>query len=216
MSCQSKFYCSVVYFVFLSSQTLTVDHHAFDNGKLYNGRMDCNSECKQNIKLFLFIIRNTVLWFIMIMIMINWICFVINTYISNNGISRFMGNLHKWSKLGMWQNIIWTRNSSTHNVWKSDVTCRHQIWTCQCASKNSKRRLDLARSVKKSIYTINGKIIAIIAWIYSLLPFQHFLTAIWLLPRDNHYGGWPKSGEIDMMESKGGFFYYYKSCIKII
>lgn len=172
MSCQSKFYCSVVYFVFLSSQTLTVDHHAFDNGKLYNGRMDCNSECKQNIKLFLFIIRNTVLWFIMIMIMINWICFVINTYISINGITRFMGNLHKWSKLGMWQNIIWTRNSSTHNVRKSDVTCRHQIWTCQCASKNSKRRLDLARSVKKSIYTINGKIIAIIAWIYSLLHFN--------------------------------------------
>ena len=24
-----------------------------------------------------------------------------------------------------------------------------------------------------------------------------------MLPRDNHYGGWPRSGEIDMMESKG-------------
>lgn len=28
--------------------------------------------------------------------------------------------------------------------------------------------------------------------------------AFWLLPQDNVFGGWPKSGEIDMMEVKGG------------
>lgn len=27
--------------------------------------------------------------------------------------------------------------------------------------------------------------------------------AIWMLPRDSVYGGWPRSGEIDMMESRG-------------
>ncbi|XP_060563567.1 beta-1,3-glucan-binding protein-like [Ruditapes philippinarum] len=27
--------------------------------------------------------------------------------------------------------------------------------------------------------------------------------AIWMLPRDSHYGGWPRSGEIDIMESRG-------------
>ncbi|XP_012945133.1 beta-1,3-glucan-binding protein [Aplysia californica] len=27
--------------------------------------------------------------------------------------------------------------------------------------------------------------------------------AIWMLPRDNKYGGWPRSGEIDIMESRG-------------
>ena len=27
--------------------------------------------------------------------------------------------------------------------------------------------------------------------------------AIWMLPRDNQYGGWPASGEIDIMESRG-------------
>ncbi len=27
--------------------------------------------------------------------------------------------------------------------------------------------------------------------------------AIWMLPRDNKYGGWPRSGEIDIAESKG-------------
>jgi len=27
--------------------------------------------------------------------------------------------------------------------------------------------------------------------------------AIWMLPRDSHYGGWPRSGEIDIMETRG-------------
>ncbi|XP_060553352.1 beta-1,3-glucan-binding protein-like [Ruditapes philippinarum] len=27
--------------------------------------------------------------------------------------------------------------------------------------------------------------------------------AIWMLPRDSHYGQWPRSGEIDIMESRG-------------
>lgn len=27
--------------------------------------------------------------------------------------------------------------------------------------------------------------------------------AIWMLPKDNHYGEWPASGEIDIMESRG-------------
>jgi beta-glucanase (GH16 family) len=26
---------------------------------------------------------------------------------------------------------------------------------------------------------------------------------MWLLPADNNYGGWPASGEIDIMESRG-------------
>ena len=33
--------------------------------------------------------------------------------------------------------------------------------------------------------------------------FIHFGTAIWMLSRDRVYGGWPRSGEIDIMESKG-------------
>lgn len=27
--------------------------------------------------------------------------------------------------------------------------------------------------------------------------------AVWLMPRDNVYGGWPTSGEIDLLESRG-------------
>ncbi|XP_033727632.1 uncharacterized protein LOC117316963 [Pecten maximus] len=29
------------------------------------------------------------------------------------------------------------------------------------------------------------------------------LRTIWLMPRDFHYGGWPKSGDIDIIESRG-------------
>lgn len=36
--------------------------------------------------------------------------------------------------------------------------------------------------------------------------------AIWMLPRDWHYGGWPRSGEIDIMESRGKFIFYAGIC----
>lgn len=32
--------------------------------------------------------------------------------------------------------------------------------------------------------------------------------AIWMLPRDNKYGAWPRSGEIDIMESRGNNWTY--------
>lgn len=32
-------------------------------------------------------------------------------------------------------------------------------------------------------------------------------TAIWLMPRDNVYGNWPRSGEIDVMEARGRTLY---------
>jgi len=42
---------------------------------------------------------------------------------------------------------------------------------------------------------------------YSLLINLGVFTAIWMLPRDWVYGGWPRSGEIDIMESKGNDVY---------
>ena len=41
----------------------------------------------------------------------------------------------------------------------------------------------------------------------SLLINLCVFTAIWMLPRDSVYGGWPRSGEIDIMESKGNDVY---------
>jgi beta-glucanase (GH16 family) len=37
----------------------------------------------------------------------------------------------------------------------------------------------------------------------SLLTNLFVFTAIWMLPRDWVYGGWPRSGEINIVESKG-------------
>lgn len=34
--------------------------------------------------------------------------------------------------------------------------------------------------------------------------------AIWLMPRDNYYGEWPRSGEIDVAESRGNFATSYR------
>ncbi|VDI15769.1 Hypothetical predicted protein, partial [Mytilus galloprovincialis] len=37
----------------------------------------------------------------------------------------------------------------------------------------------------------------------AIIPKGDWLwPAIWMLPRDWHYGGWPRSGEIDIMESR--------------
>lgn len=38
--------------------------------------------------------------------------------------------------------------------------------------------------------------------------------AIWMLPSDNDYGGWPKSGEIDIMESLGYIPYFIASTVQ--
>ena len=33
------------------------------------------------------------------------------------------------------------------------------------------------------------------------------VVAIWMLPKWNEYGGWPASGEIDIVESRGTIFF---------
>lgn len=61
-----------------------------------------------------------------------------------------------------------------------------------------------------SDYT-SGRLQSIAAWgpghrveVRARLPTARGVwPAIWMLPRDNAYGGWPKSGEIDIMESVG-------------
>jgi hypothetical protein len=38
---------------------------------------------------------------------------------------------------------------------------------------------------------------------FPFLKFVFSTIALWLLPTDNSYGDWPKSGEIDMVEIRG-------------
>lgn len=45
--------------------------------------------------------------------------------------------------------------------------------------------------------------------VVAKLPAGDWLwPAIWMLPRDNVYGEWPRSGEIDIMESRGNNYTY--------
>lgn len=106
--------------------TLTVDHHAFNEGSLYNGNMDVRA-----------------LW-----------------HTCTNGVNN---GCHKTS---YGQEIL-------PPIMSGKVTTHAAI---------TYGRVNVRARIPKGAF---------------LWP------AIWMLPRDNHYGGWPRSGEIDLMESKG-------------
>jgi len=38
---------------------------------------------------------------------------------------------------------------------------------------------------------------------FRMNELKWIVAAIWMMPRDSSYGGWPTSGEIDIMESRG-------------
>ncbi|XP_061166805.1 beta-1,3-glucan-binding protein-like [Saccostrea echinata] len=106
--------------------TLTVDHHAFDEGKLYHGRMDVNSlwhTCTNSV---------------------NWGC----------------------DRTSFGQEIL-------PPIMSGKVTSHASI---------RYGRVNVRARISKGDWT----------W-----------PAIWMLSRDRHYGTWPRSGEIDMMESRG-------------
>ncbi|MCL2796950.1 MAG: glycoside hydrolase family 16 protein [Firmicutes bacterium] len=43
--------------------------------------------------------------------------------------------------------------------------------------------------------------------------YQGFWPAFWMMPQNAEYGGWPRSGEIDIMEMKGRLPYNASSCL---
>ena len=47
----------------------------------------------------------------------------------------------------------------------------------------------------------------------SLPAQQAMWPAFWMMPNDSKYGGWPHSGEIDIMEANGGYEYGTSSAI---
>jgi beta-glucanase (GH16 family) len=62
---------------------------------------------------------------------------------------------------------------------------------------------------KRARFYTSGKVrtLGLASWKYGRIEFrakpparQGTWPAIWMMPADNHYGGWPRSGEIDILE----------------
>lgn len=82
------------------------------------------------------------------------------------------------------------------NVYVSDGTLKI---TARKEEKNGKKYTSARLTTKGKGDWLYGKI-----EVRAKLPYgRGAWSAIWMLPSDNVYGGWPKSGEIDIMENVG-------------
>lgn len=92
------------------------------------------------------------------------------------------------------------------NIWggsPADLCTENMFYGCERTSGAGGNYLNPIKSARirtaESFSFTYGKV-----EIKAKLPRGDWLwPAIWMLPRDNQYGGWPSSGEIDIMESRG-------------
>ncbi|XP_033727758.1 beta-1,3-glucan-binding protein-like [Pecten maximus] len=104
-----------------------------------------------------------------------------------------------------------TTNSSRfagQNLYNGDMNL-YSIWG-QCTQHDNNGCHKTAHGNEILPPVMSGKITTNFAMTYgrvnvrAKIPKGDWLwPAIWLLPRDWSYGGWPRSGEIDIMESRG-------------
>lgn len=93
-----------------------------------------------------------------------------------------------------------------------DNTCTSSLpRNCIIATNTTTGNASIVNPVKSA--RINTKAGASILYgrveVEAKLPAGDWLwPAIWLLPKDNVYGDWPRSGEIDIMESRGNNYTY--------
>ncbi|ORY18873.1 concanavalin A-like lectin/glucanase domain-containing protein [Clohesyomyces aquaticus] len=88
--------------------------------------------------------------------------------------------------------------------------CTGTVWS-DCVSVTNTTNGTIMNPVKSA--RINTRIGASIKFgrveVVAQLPAGDWLwPAIWMLPRDNVYGEWPRSGEIDIMEGRGNNYTY--------
>ncbi|XP_071142011.1 beta-1,3-glucan-binding protein-like [Mytilus edulis] len=73
-------------------------------------------------------------------------------------------------------------------------------WGCDKSAVNG----NVLNPIMSGKVTTNAVITYGTVTVRAIIPKGDWLwPAIWMLPRDWHYGGWPRSGEIDIMESRG-------------
>ena len=98
------------------------------------------------------------------------------------------------------------RNGFTLNIWGStpaDQCTSNAFYGCSRTAGAGGNVLNPIKSARlrtvESFSFVYGKV-----EVRAKLPRGDWLwPAIWMLPRDNQYGNWPASGEIDIMESRG-------------
>ncbi|KAL8649354.1 MAG: hypothetical protein Q9210_004449 [Variospora velana] len=106
------------------------------------------------------------------------------------------------------ENLINT--DSIIDLTKAPYTCSSDVWE-NCHAVTNKSNMTIVPPVKSG--RINTKKGATIKYgrieVTATLPAGDWLwPAIWMLPVDNKYGDWPKSGEIDIVESRGNNYTY--------
>jgi beta-glucanase (GH16 family) len=85
----------------------------------------------------------------------------------------------------------------------ADACTNNQFWGCERNAQGSGNVINPIQSARlrslKSISMKYGRL-----EVRAQLPKGDWLwPAIWMLPKDNMYGQWPASGEIDIVESRG-------------
>jgi beta-glucanase (GH16 family) len=99
-----------------------------------------------------------------------------------------------------------TMQTGTVNIWggqPSDTCSNNQFYGCERSAAGSGNYINPVRSARiRSLNSFNfqyGRV-----EIKAKLPKGDWIwPAIWMLPANSEYGGWPASGEIDIMESRG-------------
>lgn len=91
---------------------------------------------------------------------------------------------------------------NVHGGAPADECTNAQYWGCERAG-NINNIINPIKSARvRSIHSFSFKYGTI--EIRAKMPAGDWLwPAIWMMPKSNAYGGWPSSGEIDLMESRG-------------
>eukprot|EP00808_Paulinella_micropora_P015280 g436.t1 len=130
---------------------------------------------------------------------------------TNNRTNSFVENRRLFLKPTMTAETIGeaaVRNGFTLSIWGSDpasLCTGNQNWGCERTRGAGGSILNPIQSAAvRTVNSFSGKFFNM--EVRAKLPVGDWIwPAIWLLPRFNAYGGWPCSGEIDVMESRRNY-----------
>jgi beta-glucanase (GH16 family) len=129
-------------------------------------------------------------------------------YYTNNRTNSFVedGILHlqpTFTQDTIGENAMKTGTLDLWGTQPADTCTGNAFWGCMRSAPGSGNYLNPVQSARlRSVNSFNFKYGR--AEIRAKLPKGDWIwPAIWFLPKDNAYGQWPASGEIDLVESRG-------------